>query len=448
MKLESSASHLSSSSASSEGRGNGHRSKELFEKAQQLMPGGVNSPVRAFRAVGGTPVFFDRAEGSKLFDVDGNEYIDYVSSWGAVILGHAHPSITKAVTEAAAKGTSFGAPHAGEIKLADEVFYRVDAIERVRFVNSGTEATVAAIRLARAATGRTKILKFEGNYHGAVDSLLAKAGSGVATFGLPDSAGVPPEVAAATLTATYNDIESVRRVFESNKHEIAAVLVEPVAGNMGCVPPAHGFLNGLQDICRNDGALFVLDEVMTGFRVSPSGAAGLYGLQPDLLCMGKVIGGGLPVGAYGGRRELMEMVAPLGPVYQAGTLSGNPLAMAAGHAALTGMGDEQYGHLEAMGKYLASGLEQALAAANVPAQVQRVGSMLSIYFAEDPVTNFVEAKASDTAFFGTLFHALLKRGIYLPPSALEAWFLNVAHSRQDIDQTVEAFSQALKEVAA
>jgi glutamate-1-semialdehyde 2,1-aminomutase len=424
------------------------RSADLFERAQSLMPGGVNSPVRAFRAVGGTPLFFDRACGSKLVDVDGNEYIDYVSSWGAVILGHAHPAITSAVTAAAAKGTSFGAPHAGEVALAEEVVSRVPAVERVRFVNSGTEATLAAIRLARAATGREKILKFEGNYHGAVDSLLAKAGSGVATFGLPDSAGVPPEVAAATLTASYNDLDSVRTILEQNHRKIAAVLVEPVAGNMGCVPPSEGFLKGLQSLCRIHGTLFILDEVMTGFRVSRGGASRLFGLDPDLICMGKVIGGGLPVGAYGGKQDLMEMVAPIGPVYQAGTLSGNPLAMAAGHAALANMGAEQYEHLEVVGARLESGLHGVFSGAGVAAQVQRVGSMISVYFASGPVTNFSEAKASDTAFFGKLFHALLHHGVYLPPSALEAWFLNLAHTADDIDRTIDAFAASLKEVAA
>jgi glutamate-1-semialdehyde 2,1-aminomutase len=422
------------------------RSAALFERAQQLMPGGVNSPVRAFKAVGGTPIFFERAEGCKLYDVDGNEYIDYVSSWGAVILGHADPSITQAVSRAAQNGTSFGAPHPGEVILAQEVVERVASIERVRFVNSGTEATVAAIRLARAATQRTKILKFEGNYHGAVDSLLAKAGSGVATFGLPDSAGVPPEVAAATLTAVYNDIDSVKAIFDQNKGDIAALLVEPVAGNMGCIPPAEGFLQYLQDLCRANGTLFILDEVMTGFRVNRGGATTLYNLEPDLLCMGKVIGGGLPVGAYGGREDLMEMIAPVGPVYQAGTLSGNPLAMAAGYTALMGMTEDKYTHLEEMGGRLAAGLSQTFRESNIPAQAQRVGSMISVFFADQPVTNFTEAKASNTAFFSKLFHALLRRGVYLPPSALEAWFLNTAHTSTDIDQTVEAFGDALKEV--
>lgn len=412
------------------------------------MPGGVNSPVRAFRAVGGAPIFFERAEGSKLYDVDGNSYIDYVSSWGAVILGHAHPAITGAVTQAAQNGTSFGAPHPGEVKLAEEVIRRVKPLERVRFVNSGTEATLAAIRLARAATGRDKILKFEGNYHGAVDALLSKAGSGVATFGLPDSAGVPRQVAASTLTATYNDLDSVRNVLESNHRQFAAILVEPVAGNMGCVPPSEGFLKALQSLARIHGTLLILDEVMTGFRVAPGGASELFGLDPDLVCMGKVIGGGLPVGAYGGKQDLMEMVAPIGPVYQAGTLSGNPLAMAAGYVALEGMTESQYEHLETVGSRLESGLDSVFQQAQINAQVQRVGSMISVYFAEQPVTNFTEAKASNTAFFGKLFHALLARGVYLPPSALEAWFLNCAHTLEDVDKTIDAFAAAVAEVTA
>jgi glutamate-1-semialdehyde 2,1-aminomutase len=430
------------------------RSAALFAHAQELMPGGVNSPVRAFRAVGGTPIFFDHAEGSKMVDVDGNVYIDYVSSWGAVILGHAHPSITRAVGEAAAKGTSFGAPHAGEIVLAQEVIARVGPVERVRMVNSGTEATLGAVRLARAATGRDKIVKFEGCYHGAVDALLAKAGSGVATFGLPDSAGVPRSVTEGTLIAPYNDLAAVQALFEANPGEISAVLVEPVAGNMGCVPPwafqsdrdgrAPTFLAGLRELCTKYGALLVFDEVMTGFRIAKGGACERFGIVPDLVCMGKVIGGGLPVGAYGGRRDLMEMVAPAGPVYQAGTLSGNPLAMAAGLAALQGLGEEQYEQLEATGGRLEAGLKQAAP----KAQVQRVGSMISVFFADQPVTNFTQAKASDTAFFGRLFHALLRRGVYLPPSALEAWFINLAHSDEDIDRTVEAFGEAVCEVAA
>ncbi len=429
-------------------------SERLFAAAQQLMPGGVNSPVRAFRAVGGTPVFFERAEGCKLYDVDGNAYIDYVSSWGAVILGHAHPSISRAISEAAAKGTSFGAPHEGEVKLAAEVISRMPAVERVRFVNSGTEATLGAVRLARAATGREKIVKFEGNYHGAVDALLARAGSGVATFGLPDSAGVPKSVTEGTLVAPYNDAAAVEALFEANHGEIAAVLVEPVAGNMGLIPPKRsagyspsesrqdGFLESLRAITSAHGALLVFDEVMTGFRIARGGACERYGIKPDLVCMGKVIGGGLPVGAYGGAKATMDLVAPIGPMYQAGTLSGNPLAMAAGLAALNGMQDEQYSYLEEISARLEKGLVQAAPRA----QVQRVGSMFSVYFADRPVTNFAEAKASDTAFFGKLFHALLRRGVYLPPSALEAWFLNLAHSAEDVDRTVQAFGEAVAEV--
>ncbi|HVT13288.1 MAG TPA: glutamate-1-semialdehyde 2,1-aminomutase [Fimbriimonadaceae bacterium] len=419
-------------------------SAALFAQAQELLPGGVNSPVRAFRAVGGTPLFFERAEGSKLYDVDGNVYIDFVSSWGAVILGHADPSIVRAITGAAARGTSFGAPHEGEVLLAEEVVARKPAVEMVRFVNSGTEATLATIRLVRAATGRDKIVKFEGNYHGAVDALLAKAGSGVATFGLPDSAGVPKSVTEGTLLAPYNDAEAVRALFATNPGQIAAVLVEPVAGNMGLIPPKPGFLEALRAMTTEHGALLVFDEVMTGFRIARGGATERFGVFPDLVCMGKVIGGGLPVGAYGGKRELMQNVAPAGPMYQAGTLSGNPLAMAAGYAALKGLGPEQYAQLEETSARLEAGLKQAAP----KAQVQRVGSMISVFFAEAPVTDFVEAKASDTAFFAKLFHALLRRGVYLPPSALEAWFLNLAHTPEDIDRTVEAFAAAMAEVQA
>jgi glutamate-1-semialdehyde 2,1-aminomutase len=396
--------------------------------------------------VGGTPVFFDRAAGCRLWDVDGNAYIDYVASWGAIILGHADARVTEAIGRAAAKGTSFGAPHEGEVALAEQVLSRVPGLERVRFVNSGTEASMAAIRLARAATGRDKVVKFAGNYHGAVDSLLAKAGTGVATFGLPDSAGVPPEATARTLIADYNDIGSVKGLFDSNPGGVAAVLVEPVSGNMGCVPPAQGFLAGLRKACDQAGALLVFDEVMTGFRVAKGGAVERFGVQPDLLCMGKVIGGGLPVGAYGGRRDLMEQVAPLGPVYQAGTLSGNPLAMAAGHAALSALSDASYATLERRGAKLEEGLSQACSAAGVPASVQRVGSMVSVFFAGQPVTDFDQAQTSDKSLFNRLFHALLARGVYLPPSALESWFLTLAHSEDEIDRTVEAFAAALAEV--
>ena len=420
------------------------QSEALFRDACNLMPGGVNSPVRAFRAVGGTPVFFASAKGAQLVDADGNQYVDYVASWGAILLGHADAEVTAAIAKAAENGTSFGAPHAGEIRLAKEILDRVPHLDRIRFVNSGTEATLSAIRLMRAATGRMKIVKFEGNYHGAVDSLLAKAGSGVATFGLPDSAGVPPQVTGDTLLAKYNDLDHVRRIFHEHGSEIAGVLVEPVAGNMGLVPPSAGFLEGLRDVCDAHGALLVLDEVMTGFRVARGGAAERFRVRPDLVCMGKVIGGGLPVGAYGGRKDLMDMVAPVGPMYQAGTLSGNPLAMAAGYAALSQIDDSTYAKLESIGSRLESGLAQAASAMDVAAQVQRVGSMISVFFNERPVIDFDDAGRSDKALFGRVFHSMLNRGFYLPPSALESWFLTASHTESDIDRTVEAFAASLK----
>lgn len=422
------------------------KSELLYQRACKLMPGGVNSPVRAFRGVGGTPIFFDRAWGSKIYDVDGNEYIDYVCSWGAVILGHANEKIVKAVQEAAAKGTSFGAPHPGELALAEEIQERIPSVKGVRLVNSGSEATTAAIRVARAATGRNKIIKFEGNYHGAVDSLLARAGSGVATFGLPDTAGVPAAVAADTLVATYNDADSVRGILEANKDAVAAILVEPVAGNMGCVPPVPGFLESLRALATDQGALLIADEVMTGFRVARGGAWERFALKPDLLCMGKVIGGGLPVGAYGGRKDLMDLVAPVGPVYQAGTLSGNPLATAAGFAALKQLESDVYDSLESAGARLEKGLRQVFTSAGVTAQVQRVASMISVFFTDQKVNNFADANSTDREFFSKLFHALLKQGVYLPPSALEAWFFTAAHSDEDIDRTIEAFSSALTEI--
>lgn len=419
-------------------------SEQLYQEAVGLMPGGVNSPVRAFRAVGGTPLYFKGAKGATLTDADGKTYVDYVSSWGAIVLGHAHEAVTEAVAQAAANGTSYGAPHEGEIVLAREVVAR-KGVDRVRFVNSGTEASLAAVRLARAATGRSKLLKFEGNYHGAIDPLLAKAGSGVATFGLPDSAGVPAEAAKGTLTARYNDPEDVRRLLEANPGEVAAVLVEPVAGNMGLVPPAPGFLDALRRLCDQHGALLVVDEVMTGFRIARGGARERYDLRPDLTIMGKVIGGGLPVGAYAGRKELMEQVAPLGPVYQAGTLSGNPLAMAAGHAVVSRLTEAVYDRLEESGARLQRGLELSLEAVGISGQVQRVGSMISVFFTAMPVGDFEDASTTDKALYGRLFHGLLKRGVYLPPSALEAWFLNAAHTDEQIDHTVAAFEDALRE---
>lgn len=407
------------------------------------MPGGVNSPVRAFRAVGGDPVFFERGKGSELWDVDGNRYVDYVSSWGAIIHGHADPLVNDAVADAASRGTSFGAPHEGEIRLAQEIVARVPQVERVRFVNSGTEATVAAIRLARAATGRNKILKFEGNYHGAADCLLAQAGSGVATFSLPDSSGVPPSSTADTLIARFNDLDQVKSLFQANAGEIAAVIVEPTSGNMGLVPISPDFLKGLREVCTAHSALLVLDEVMTGFRVAQGGAAERFHVNPDLLCFGKVIGGGLPVGAYGGSKKLMDWVAPVGPMYQAGTLSGNPVAMAAGFSALSRLDSASYARLETLGARLENGLAQS----DVKLHVQRLGSMISVFFTNHPVTNFQEASATDRALYGRLFHAMLDKGFYLPPSALEAWFLTLSHTEEQIDATVEAFQNSLAEVA-
>lgn len=423
-------------------------SESLYREACTMMPGGVNSPVRAFKAVGGTPVFFKRAKGAYLFDADDRRYVDYVSSWGAILLGHADPRVVDAIGVAAANGTSFGAPHEGEIRLAREILHRVPAVERVRFVNSGTEATLAAIRLVRAATGRNKVIKFEGNYHGAVDSLLAKAGSGIATFGLPDSAGVPKSITADTLLARYNDALHVEAILSANRGEVAAILVEPVAGNMGLVPPSEGFLADLRRLSDEHGVLLVFDEVMTGFRVAMGGATERFGVKPDLLCMGKVIGGGLPVGAYGGRKDLMDLVAPLGPMYQAGTLSGNPLAMAAGYAALANLHVHEYKQLERLGARLEEGLAHACRYEGVAAQVQRVGSMISLFFTEEPVRDFDEASRTDKILFAKLFHSMLDKGFYLPPSALEAWFLTASHTEEDIDQTVEAFAASLREVAA
>lgn len=424
----------------------GTKSEVLYDAARLVMPGGVSSPVRAFKAVGGAPLFIDHAKGSKIVDVDGKSYIDYVASWGAIILGHANPAILTAITETAAKGTSFGAPHEGEVRLAKLILARMPRLDMIRFVNSGTEATQSVIRLARAATRRNKILKFDGNYHGATDSLLAKAGSGVATLELPpDAQGVPPGVAADTLVARYNDASHVENILRANNEQVAAVLVEPVAGNMGCVPPKAGFLQELRRLCTQHGALLIVDEVMTGFRIAPGGATELYDLHPDLVCMGKVIGGGLPVAAYAGRRDLMEMVAPCGPVYQAGTLSGNPLAMAAGSAALGELTESVYDKLESLGSRLEIGLRSACQEARVGARVQRVGSMISVFFNDHPVRNFDDAQRSDKKLYGKLFHALLARGVYLPPSALESWFITTAHTPKDIDRTAEAFEAALKE---
>lgn len=421
-------------------------SQALFTEAQQLMPGGVNSPVRAFRGVGGEPVFIERASGPYLFDVDGNRYLDYVQSWGPMILGHGLPSVLKAVTEASVNGFSYGAPTAAENELARLVIESVPSVEMVRFVNSGTEATMSALRLARASTGRSRIIKFSGCYHGHADLLLVQAGSGVATMGLPDSPGVPAETTSNTLIAPYNDAEAVEALFLAYPGEIAAVIVEPVAANMGLVLPQAEFLAALRQLTEQYGALLIFDEVMTGFRVALGGMQERTGITPDLSCLGKIIGGGLPVGAYGGRSEIMRLVAPAGPMYQAGTLSGNPLAMAAGIATLKELRKPgQYEELERKSRLLADGLEEALQESGLPAHLARIGSMFTIFFTAQPVHNYAEAKTSDTSRFARFFWSMLRQGIYLPPSQFEACFVSFALSDSQLAETIEAARIALKE---
>jgi len=419
-------------------------SAKLFTAAQRIIPGGVNSPVRAFRGVGGQPFFVARAEGARLWDVDGRVYIDYVGSWGPLILGHAAPAVVEAVAAAAARGTSYGAPTAGEVELAQAITRAYPSIEMMRLVSSGTEAAMSAIRVARGATGRDVIVKFEGGYHGHADSLLVKAGSGGATFGIPDSHGVPAALAALTLTVPFNDIAAVRAIFDARGREIAAVIVEPVAGNMGVIPPGPGFLEGLRDLTTRHGAVLIFDEVITGFRVDRGGAQALYGIRPDLTCLGKIIGGGLPVGAYGGRADLMNHVAPLGGVYQAGTLSGNPLAVAAGLATVRALGTAGvYERLEALGDRLARGLVDGARRASIPLTVNRVGSMLTGFFCDGPVTDYASAKRADTARYAKFFHALCERGVYVAPSQFEAAFVSLAHTEADVDETVKAAADAL-----
>jgi glutamate-1-semialdehyde 2,1-aminomutase len=412
-------------------------SEKLFAKANTLFPGGVNSPVRAFKGVGGTPRFIARGRGSHLIDVDGNDYVDYVLSWGPLVVGHCHPEVMREVQDAMKDGSSFGAPSPREIQLAEVVRERMPWVEKMRFVSSGTEATTSAIRVARGFTGRDDVLKFDGCYHGAGDSLLVKAGSGVETLGLPDSPGVPADLARHTLTLPFNDLAAVERLFAERGAAIAAVIVEPVVGNMGVLVPREGYLQGLLDVCRKHGALLIVDEVMTGFRLGTGGACGLYGIRPDLVTFGKVIGAGLPVGAFGGRADVMDRVAPAGPIYQAGTLSGNPMAMAAGYATLRLMTPAAYEKLERLSARLADGLAAA-AEVKVPVQVNRVGSMLTVFFAEKPVFDAASARAASTKRFGAFFHALLENGVYFPPSQFEAAFLSTAHTEDDLEATLRA----------
>ena len=424
------------------------RSEELFARAQKRIPGGVNSPVRAFKAVGGTPLFIARAEGARITDADGKTYIDYVGSWGPMILGHAHPKVVEAVVEAAARGTSYGAPCAAEVELAERVVRFVPSIDKVRFVSSGTEATMSALRAARGFTGRSKIAKFDGCYHGHADSLLVAAGSGVATLGLPGSKGVPAGTVADTLVLPFNDVPALEALFATHGPDLAAIIVEPVCGNMGCVAPRDGYLRVLRDVTRRAGTVLIFDEVMTGFRLARGGAQELYGITPDLTCLGKIIGGGLPAAAYGGRAEIMDVVAPLGPVYQAGTLSGNPLAMAAGAAQLDLLEAKgTYERLEALSARLEAGLRGALAETRTTATVNRVGSMITLFFCAGPVVDYATAKASDTGLFGRFFHAMLERGVYLPPAQFEAAFVSLAHSEADIDETTRAAKDALRVLA-
>lgn len=422
------------------------RSSKALEDARKYIPGGVNSPVRSYRSVGSTPPFIMKAKGSKIYDIDQNQYIDYVLSWGPMILGHAHHEIVKALHFAVENGTSYGAPTELETMMAERICRMVPHIDMVRMVNSGTEATMSALRLARAYTKRNKIVKCEGCYHGHSDSLLVKAGSGLATFGEPDSPGVTPNVAADTLTVPYNDLEAMEALFKAEGDHIAAVIIEPVAGNMGCVPPVKGYLEGLRKVTADYGALLIFDEVMCGFRASATGAQGKYNIAPDLTCLGKIVGGGLPMAAFGGKREIMEQISPSGPVYQAGTLSGNPLAMSAGLATLSCLEKNPviFEKVERQTEKLCKGLEEAASYVNIPVQIQRVGSMFTIFFTDKPVHNFDDANSTDDVAFRAFFHASLEQGIYYAPSRFESNFMSASHSDEDIEKTIEAAKIAFK----
>ncbi|WP_340294748.1 glutamate-1-semialdehyde 2,1-aminomutase [Staphylococcus coagulans] len=419
---------------------------KAFEKAEKLMPGGVNSPVRAFKSVDTPAIFMDHGEGSRIYDIDGNEYIDYVLSWGPLILGHRDPKVIEEIHKVVDRGTSFGASTLEENRLAELVIERVPSIEKVRMVSSGTEATLDTLRLARGYTGKNKIIKFEGNYHGHSDSLLIKAGSGVATLGLPDSPGVPEGTAKNTITVPYNDLDAVRYAFEQYGDDIAAVIVEPVSGNMGVVPPINDFLQGLRDITQENDALLIFDEVMTGFRVGYNCAQGYFDVIPDLTCLGKVIGGGLPVGAFGGRKEIMDHIAPSGDIYQAGTLSGNPLAMTSGYMTLSQLTPESYDYFNQLGDMLEEGLKEIFNRYDIPLTVNRAGSMIGFFLNEGPVTNFKEVNASDLELFRVLYRELAEQGIFLPPSQFEGMFLSTAHTKDDIQQTLKAFDTALERI--
>jgi len=421
------------------------KSQKLFARATQLLPGGVDSPVRAFKSVGGSPLFIERASGATLIDVDGNEYIDYVMSWGPLIHGHAPKGLTKAIRRAAKHGTSFGAPSPLEVTLAQRVTKLMPSLERVRFVNSGTEAAMSALRVARAATQRDRLIKFQGCYHGHADAFLVQAGSGALTFGLPDSPGVTKGASTDTLVASYNDLASVQALFDANTNAIAAVIVEPIAGNMGVVPPAPGFLEGLRKLCDVNGSLLIFDEVISGFRASAGGAQQTTGVRPDLTCLGKIIGGGLPVGAYGGRADLMSLVSPSGPVYQAGTLSGNPLAMTAGIWCLEHLSPKLYRNLATLGTRLAAGLADAARDAGIALQVNAVGSLLTPFFTDQPVRDYASATSARSDLYGQFFRGMIARGIYPPPSQFEAWFLSAAHTTKDVDRTITAARASMKD---